>query len=162
MWISPIFVGQLNAWINRKLVSKRASNFYSALSRNNGVSRGGAFHRRKWFCKQRNWFYLELDSTISLELTDLLDDKSIFWEELKSADSDPNHRNFNLGNGTSAGRKKQQQKANRAVGVIVAQNNQSSQRSILEKRRRRAIRTKTLKCKQITVKIKTGKQQRCY
>ena len=33
----------------------------------------------------------ELDSTISLELTDLLDDISIFQEELKSPDSDPNH-----------------------------------------------------------------------
>ena len=33
----------------------------------------------------------ELDSTISLELTDLLGDISIFQEELKSPDSDPNH-----------------------------------------------------------------------
>ena len=41
----------------------------------------------------------ELDSSISLELTDLLDDISI------SADSDPYHRNFNFGTGTSAGRK---------------------------------------------------------
>ena len=33
----------------------------------------------------------ELDSTISLEMTDLLDDISVYQEELKSADSDPNH-----------------------------------------------------------------------
>ena len=33
----------------------------------------------------------ELDSRISLELTDLLDDISIFQKELKSPDSDPNH-----------------------------------------------------------------------
>ena len=44
----------------------------------------------------------ELDSTISLELTDFLDDISVFR---RSADSDPNHRNFNFGSGTSAGRK---------------------------------------------------------
>ena len=44
----------------------------------------------------------ELDSTISLELTDLLDDISVFR---RFADSDPNHRNFNFGSGTSAGRK---------------------------------------------------------
>ena len=35
-----------------------------------------------------NW---ELDSTISLEMTDLLDDISVYQEELKSVDSDPNH-----------------------------------------------------------------------
>ena len=33
----------------------------------------------------------ELDSTISLEMTDLLDDISVYEEELKSADSDPSH-----------------------------------------------------------------------
>ena len=38
---------------------QKSANFYSALSRNNGVPGGGAFHRRKWFCKQRKWFYLE-------------------------------------------------------------------------------------------------------
>ena len=47
----------------------------------------------------------ELDSTISLELTDLLDDISVFQDELKSADRDPYHRNFNFRTGTSAGRK---------------------------------------------------------
>ena len=33
----------------------------------------------------------ELDSTISLEMTDLLDDIPVYEEELKSADSDPSH-----------------------------------------------------------------------
>ena len=33
----------------------------------------------------------ELDSTISLEMTDLQDDISVYQEELKSADSDPIH-----------------------------------------------------------------------
>ena len=33
----------------------------------------------------------ELDSTISLEMTDLLDDISVYYDELKSADSDANH-----------------------------------------------------------------------
>ena len=32
----------------------------------------------------------ELDSTISLEMTYLLDDISVYQEQLKSADSDPN------------------------------------------------------------------------
>ena len=32
----------------------------------------------------------ELDSTISLEMTYLLDDISVYQEELKAADSDPN------------------------------------------------------------------------
>ena len=55
----------------------------------------------------------ELDSTISLELANLLDDISVFKEELKSADSDPsdpNHRDFNFGTGTSAGRKNNSKK----------------------------------------------------
>ena len=33
----------------------------------------------------------ELDSTISLEMTDLLYDISVYEAELKSADSDPSH-----------------------------------------------------------------------
>ena len=47
-------------------------------------------------------------------------------------------------------KKKQQQKANGGVGIIVVQNNQSSQTSIPVKRSLRAIRKKTLRCKQIT------------
>ena len=103
----------------------------------------------------------ELDSTISLELTDLLDDISIFLGGTevggqRSLSQKFQFRYWNLGR-----KKKQQQKANRGVGIIVAQNNQSSQTSILVKRRRRTVRKKTLKCKQITAEIKTGKQQRC-
>ena len=60
MWISPkLFSDQLNAWINRELVSREVRKHYSALSRNNGVPGGGAFHRRKWFCKQRKWSHLQ-------------------------------------------------------------------------------------------------------
>ena len=36
----------------------------------------------------------ELDSTISLEITDLLDNISVYEEELKSADSDPNDHSY--------------------------------------------------------------------
>ena len=82
----------------------------------------------------------ELDSTISLELTDLLDDiiisflGGIYWSLW-----------------TATG-----------VAIIIAHNNQSSQTSIFPvKRHRRAIQTKTFQCKQITAEIKTGKQQRC-
>ena len=75
---------------------------------------------------------------------------------------DPYHINFNFALKPRLEEKKKHQKANRGVGIIVAENNQSSQTSILVKRRRRAIRTKTLKCKQITADIKTGKQQKCY
>ena len=104
----------------------------------------------------------ELDSTISLELTDLLDDISIFLGGTevggqRSLSQKFQFRYWNLGR-----KKKQQQKANRGMGIIVSQNNQSSQTSILGKRRRRTVRKKTLKCKQITAEIKTGKQQRCY
>ena len=104
----------------------------------------------------------ELDSTISLELTDLLHDISISLGGTevggqRSLSQKFQFRYWNLGR-----KKKQQQKANGGVGIIVAQNNQSSQTSILGKRRRRTVRKKTLKCKQITAEIKTGKQQRCY
>ena len=63
---------------------------------------------------------------------------------------------------TANNSKKQQLKANRGVGIIVAQNNQNSQASIPVKRRRRAIRTTTLKSKQVTAEIKAGKHRRCY
>ena len=49
------------------------------------------------FVNKENCFLLkgcpdwELDSTISLEVTDLLDDISVYEEELKCADSDPSH-----------------------------------------------------------------------
>ena len=102
----------------------------------------------------------ELDSTISLEMTDLLDDISVFlWGGTEVRGQRSYSWNFNFGTGTSAGRNKQQQKANRGVGIIVAQNNPSSQTSIPGKRCRPAIRTKTLKCKQITAEIKTGKHR---
>ena len=101
----------------------------------------------------------ELDSAISLKLTGLLDDISYqFFSRDWSLRTAILVVNFNCGTGTSAGRSKQQLKANRGVGIIVAQNKQSSQTPIPVKRRRRAIRTKTLKCKQITAEIKTGKQ----
>ena len=48
------------------------------------VNKGNGFVLKGW----PDW---EPDSTISLELTDLLDDISVYKEELKSADSDPNH-----------------------------------------------------------------------
>ena len=96
MWISPkLFLDRLNAWINRKFASREIRN--SALSRNNGVPRGDAFHRPKWVGNKGNGLLLkgcpdwELDSTISLEMTDLLDDISVYEEELKCADSDPSH-----------------------------------------------------------------------
>ena len=71
---------------------------YSALSRNSGVRRGGG--------NKGNGFLLEgcpdweLRSTISSEMTDFLDDISVYSEELKSADSDPmkfQFRHWNLG-----------------------------------------------------------------
>ena len=49
------------------------------------------------FVNKGNGFLLKgcpdwkLDSTISLEMTDLLDDISVYYEELKSTDNDPNH-----------------------------------------------------------------------
>ena len=49
------------------------------------------------FVKKGNGFLLkgcpdlELDSTISYEMTDLLGDISVYEEELKSADSNPSH-----------------------------------------------------------------------
>ena len=166
MWISPkLFLDQFNAWINRKLVSREVR--CSALSRNNGVPGGGAFHRRKWFCKQRKWFHLERLFRLEARFHDFVavDWFARWYINFLGGIEVRGQRswswNINFGTETSAGRNKQQLKANRGVGIIVAQNNQSSQTSIPVKQRRRAIRTKTLKCKQITAEIKTGKQQRC-
>ena len=107
-----------------------------------------------------NW---KLDSTISLELTDLLLGCYInLLGGIEVRGERSLSRNINFGTCTSAGRNKQQPKANRGVGILVGQNNQSSQTSISVKRRRRVIRTITLKRKQITAEIKPGKEQRCY
>ena len=166
MWISPkLFLDQFNAWINRKLVSREVR--CSALSRNNGVPGGGAFHRRKWFCKQRKWFHLERLFRLEARFHDFVavDWFARWYINFLGGIEVRGQRswswNINFGTETSAGRNKQQLKANRGVGIIVAQNNQSSQMSISVKHRR-AVRTKTLKCKQITPEIKAGKQQRCY
>ena len=51
---------------------ERSANFYSALSRNNGLPRGVAFHRPKWFCKQRKWFYLERLSRLGARFHDFV------------------------------------------------------------------------------------------
>ena len=128
---------------------EKSANFYSALSRNNCVPGGDAFQRRKWFCKQRKRFYI-LDRLFQLgaRFHDFVEiDLFARWYIIFSW-------NFNFGTGTLAGRNKQQLKANRGVRIIVAQNNQSSQTLIPVKRRRRTIRTKTLKCKQITAEVR--------
>ena len=146
---------------------EKSANFYSALSRNNGVPGGDAFHRRKWFCKQRKWFHLERLFRLEARFHDFVavDWFARWYINFLGGIEVRGQRswswNINFGTETSAGRNKQQLKANRGVGIIVAQNNQSSQMSISVKHRR-AVRTKTLKCKQITPEIKAGKQQRCY
>ena len=55
------------------------------------------FINQRDFVNKGNGFLLKdcpdwgLDSTISMEMTDLLDDISVYQDELKSADSDDNH-----------------------------------------------------------------------
>ena len=171
MCISPkFFGGQLNAWINRKLVSREVRKLLFSVVKK--------WWRPGWRCvsstkgiyfNKENSFILrdcsdwKLDSTISLKLTDLLLGCYInLFGGIEVRRKRSWTWNINFGTGTSAERNKQQPKANRGVGIIVAQNNQSSQTSIPVKRRRRVIRTITLKRKQITAEIKTGKEQRCY
>ena len=127
-----------------------------------------AFHRRKWFCKQWKRFYLERLFRLGARFHNFVGNDWFarwcinFLGGIEVPGQQPNHEiSISVLHGTSAGRTKQQLKANRGVRIIVAQNNQSSQTSIPVKRRRRTIRTKTLKCKQITAEIKTGKQRRC-
>ena len=102
-------------------------------------------NKRKGFIVKDNpdW---EIDSSISLDLADLLGDISDFEQELKSAESDSVSEISSLsvthddsddsdlyGEGTSATKVKErnlQRKINRGKEMIVAHNNQSSQPSI--------------------------------
>ena len=141
---------------------ERSANFYSALSN----PRGGAFHRPKWFCKQRKWFCLEMLTRLGARFYDfvVVDWFSTWYISLSggidSADSDPNHE-ISISVLETRQEEKKTAKGKYRSANNRPQNNQSSQTSIPVKRCRLAIRTKTLKCKQITAEIKTGKQQRC-
>ena len=126
-----------------------------------------AFVRRKWFCKQWKRFYLERLFRLGTRFHNFVGNDWFarwcinFLGGIEVPGQRPNHEISISVLDSSAERTKHQLKANRGVRIIVAQNNQSSQTSIPVKRRRRTIRTKTLKCKQITAEIKTGKQRRC-
>ena len=118
-----------------------------------GVARGGAFHRGKRFCKLKGFIVKDnpdwkIDSSISLDFADSLDDISDFKEELKSADSnfvgeisnssapiDDSNVSDNS-EGTSAteknGKRKKptaKNKQRNAEEMIVALSNQNSQHS---------------------------------
>ena len=90
-----------------------SGNLYSTLARNSGVPRGDV--------NKGNGFSLagcpdwELRSTISSEMTDFLDDISVYQEELKSADSDLmkfQFRYWNLGRKRETTTKGKQRSAN--------------------------------------------------
>ena len=81
MWISPkLFLDQLNAWINRKgpqTFIQRCQEMMASrvevrfIDQSDFVSKGNGFLLKG----SPDW---ELDSTISLEMPDLLDDISVY------------------------------------------------------------------------------------